>query len=448
MVTLPLSAQRTSSTPGGQSRRPPVLAPRQSAAEKKQAARSRLLGNIRKAGTTAPVWRALYVTEEMSDGEDWMPIATTTFSYDATGLTTKSVCDEDGSLTRTTFKYDANGKEIENIVETAEEGEDYLFSSRRTRTFDPVVTDFVTANTNYIWDDVESGWTPAGNIFERTVSRNAQGNVTEIIVAVPYEGNMSPTEKTTITYDEATGQAVTWSFQQYDPYAQDWGSPYTYADIEWQNTNGQLVLSSEQFLRGDNRLKKATIHDGEEEVGTLEVTYTEGKEDFVASLTYSDGSGKEVHNYTTLDGNESYREEFITYGEDDEMLGKEYTIETYDEQGNSTLYEEYLEEEGMEPELMYGMKVDYAYDEENRLLSATTHEWWGEYDEDSGEAIGGSYEPFSRFVYDGYIDATTGIATPAAAPAAPAAIYTLDGRRVNAASAKGVYIVNGKKVMR
>lgn len=56
------------------------------------------------------------------------------------------------------------------------------------------------------------------------------------------------------------------------------------------------------------------------------------------------------------------------------------------------------------------------------------------------------------YIFDGTAkktsDSTEGISAITAAPAANAAIYTLDGRKVKSAEGKGVFIVNGKKVIK
>jgi len=400
------------------------------------------------AAPAAPIWCAATIAEEIYDGE-WLPMSVTTSTYNTAGLPLVEIHDEDGLLFRTTYRYDANNQELEVIEETNEEGEGYYNSARKTYEYDTVVKDFRTATTNYVWDDVESAWTEQGNIWKRSVNRNNQGNVTDITVSVPYQGSMMPTEKTTITYDATTQKADTWSFQQYDSYLEEWGAPLTYSDIVWENTNGQLVLSSEQFVLGDNRLKSAMITDEGEDIGLLQVTYAAGKRDFDARLIYSDGTGYETHKLTTLDENGSYREEMGSYDETGAEIGFEYVIEKYDAQSNPVLYEEYFSEEGGEPELMGGTKVEYTYDEQNRLLTETQYEWTPTYDDDDN-MTGGSYEPMVRRVYSDYKDVTTGIVPPVAQQSAGIAVYSLQGVAVGTDTKKlpaGIYLVkSGNKV--
>lgn len=116
----------------------------------------------RKTAAALPIWmpesEKFYIYE---DGE-WLLMANSTLTYDKAGNPLTVTMDEDGWLTRNTYTYDSNNMMISDIEENDESGsgEEWLYSTKTTKTYDPVVTDFITSTMEYKWDDVESNWGP------------------------------------------------------------------------------------------------------------------------------------------------------------------------------------------------------------------------------------------------------------------------------------------------
>lgn len=74
-------------------------------------------------------------------------------------------------------------------------------------------------------------------------------------------------ERTDIIYDEVTGKAKTWINSTND-YGDGMQEGIKYDNIVWENTNGQIIETNEQFVTGNNRIKEAKVFKGGKEVGT------------------------------------------------------------------------------------------------------------------------------------------------------------------------------------
>lgn len=419
----------------------------------------------RKAVAALPVWmpesEEFYIYE---DGE-WLLMASSSLAYDKAGNPLTVIMDEDGWLTRNTYTYDSNNMMISDIEENDESGsgEEWLYSTKTTKTYDPVVTDFVTSTMEYKWDDVESNWGPGdkqSNKYE--VTRDDKGRVTslEISAYFSYKDSWDIDSRVDITYDAATGKAATYSYRQADEYDPATGktilgTPTIYQNIEWENTNGQILSDFDELLLGDNRFKKADLYSGEGEEEELEahfeVTYVEGKADFVCTGTSADGMEKEVHTYTTTDENGSFVEEIAYYkdeNEDGEFTEDECIRESlvmkYDKLGNCTL-EEYRgqEEPGAPYEIIGGSRTTYTYDENTGVVKeALQEEYSVEYDEND-EPLPGQYVPMGKIVYKDFKDVTA-IESVMKDSQDTKAIYNLHGIAVGVSTDNlpaGIYIV-------
>lgn len=416
----------------------------------------------RKATAAQPLWRA--ATEEfyIYDGGEWMLMDNTTLTFDQAGNPLTTVVDEDGYLTRTTYTYDANNKETSATVENDESGtgEEWIYDTRTVKTYDPVVTDFMTSKMEYMWDDVAADWGPGNKQSQRkTVTRDAQGRVTSVEITAYFSFNDSwgIVSRTDIAYDEATGKATSYAYRQADDIDPATGmavlgSPTVYKNLEWLETDGQLVGDIDDMLLGANRFTKADIYDGEGEdeipIGTYEVTYTDGKEDFVVTGLSADGMEKEVRTYTTTDANGSFTEEIAYYYDEnedgeftDDECERESLVMTYDAQGNTTL-EEYRSGD----EIMEGSRTTYTYDPTTQAVTeALTEIYSVEYDDETEEIISEGYQPMGKVVYSDFIDATvTAIGTAASATTDTVRVYNLQG--VSAGTSvknlpAGIYII-------
>lgn len=171
-------------------------------------------------------------------------------------------------------------------------------------------------------------------------------------------------------------------------------------------------------MLGANRFKKADLYSGEGEeeelVGHYEVTYAEGKADFVVTGISADGMEKEVRTYTTTDANGSFVEEIAYYTDEDENgtlteeeCIRESLVMKYDHLGNCTL-EEYHGQEmpGADDEIMGGSRTTYTYDETTGAVTEALQEEYAVIYGDDDEIVSAQYEPYAKIVYSNLTDVT------------------------------------------
>lgn len=384
------------------------------------------------------------------DGE-WFEEARTTNTYNKSGHLLKTLREEDGSTIRESYERDAQGRWTLIITETKETGdEDFSPTERRERAYDPQIDDLVVKDLKYQWDGVESAWTLYSNCFERTVVRNAQGNITSVDINSLYQGAFEPIERTAYTYDR-DGLANTYVHQQYDPWYDEWSTNDEFRNIRWQNTDGQLGREFSDYITGNNRFKSADQYENGELYARFTVTYKEGLPDYHLIRTKVDGSVREEHSYVTTDAIGSFKETIIYY-EDKDKDGtfsdkekyEEYQVVTYDERGNMIEQSQYGQEESGEPIVLFNStRYTYTYDDATDLLTSVVIEDFV-FDDDG---VNGNYVPMMKTDYSDYVDAvTTGIeGVSAAAPAdGPAVVFNLQGVAVGTSTdglPAGLYIV-------
>lgn len=260
------------------------------------------------------------------NGEDWELDGTYTMKYDQTGrLTQETMVDHDGIYLRTSYSYDDNDMVTLELVEMSEDGESYVNSSKTEREYDPIVTDLIVKNREYIWENGE--WLSNGNNYNRNVTRNELGNVTNVEIAVWYDGKYDPTSRLSIEYgDDAKATSIKESNLNYDGMDFYWEDGLTIMNISWYETDGQIV-SIEGFGLGANRIKSCDQTDGFDMVHT-DLTYD--GDNFTAEMTGTmDGDEMQgTSKYESLDEYGSYRQS-DTYTYISEWFGTMTEEETY-----------------------------------------------------------------------------------------------------------------------
>lgn len=383
---------------------------------------------VRTGETAAAIWKPYkeYGYEYNPSLQDpWVKTMEFTLDYDKRGNETfyQSADDE-----RTYTTYDENNMKIETISQKKENG-NWVSTERKTYKYDQNVHDFVIDQNYYSWDPVNEEW---NNIYSHKydIERDSEGRVTKKTKLLLYQGEYELIDRTEIVYGE-DGKAKTYTLFEVKGYEKD-GTPIIkeslrLENIEWENTNGQILHTHETFYSGDNRIKKATRYDNEELDSEIEVTYTAGKIDFKEVRTYAGGEEAEINTLTTLDDNGSFRGEtqgFYDMNEDkmfteDEMVFREYTIEMYNERKNVISSEEFASsepepdpeatmapvtrvepEEGMER--VGGSLMTYTYGDRGEILEQIIEEW---------DYVEGVYEKIMKLVSTDFRDVTTGLET-------------------------------------
>lgn len=243
---------------------------------------------LTRAENASKVWKAKTQKAFGWNGEEWELDQTYSMEYNDAGLVAVETCEDfDGHVTRETNTYDANGMLIGCLSDEAESPDaEFTPSSRLTRTYDSILTSFITSNDQQLWDG--SDWTP-GNCYTQTITRNAEGKITLMERAVLFQGKYDPTYRFEVEYGQ-DGMPISIVESEltydYDSEKYEWVTSSELTNIEWVACNGQLVSTDEIFSK-ENRIKSATML-VEDTLADLSVVYDEdGGECYSATVTFT-----------------------------------------------------------------------------------------------------------------------------------------------------------------
>lgn len=408
---------------------------------------------IAKTERAEKLWRPASQTEYMYDGEGWMLLGTTEFTYDNRGNAISTLSEDEDGTFKSVTEYDDNNMPV-SIINTSDSGDGWENDSKRTYVYDPVLHDYFTERLGYDWNGTD--WVRNYLCETNTITRNDKGGITEIVKSLPIFDNLAPAYKAVWNYDEATGMANAFSY--YVNTSGDmtplWelNDDISYHNIVWAETDGQMTEASMyDFLSGKNRISSCEVRYMDETDGYFFVEYPADKPgEYFAKETYNDPT---VIGATTrleiLDANGSYRITDCEYFDED---GNPTTEPTYigvqdftiDEHGNLVLEERYETYEESVNELMSSTKYDYTYDENGNVKELVI----AYYDFDAE-----GYIPDSKIEYGEYTDVSAGVDNIAVDKAVSATVYNLQGIPVLTGATAGdldslpagIYIFNGKK---
>lgn len=296
------------------------------------------------------------------DGDVWVLDGMYSMKFDGKGQVVEEVIENyDGTFNRTLFTYDADGMVTLRVVQSSYDGENFDNYSKTEREYDPIVKNLIVKNREYYWDGSE--WVLSGNNYDRNVTRNDAGNVTQVEIAVLFQGVFDPTNRLYVTYN-AEGKACTIreSVLNYDGREFYWEDDATVDNIVWDRTDGQIV-DLENLGSGENRVKSADIIYDEEDYTHVEFTF-DGNNFTAAMSGIEDGEKVEgTSAYEELDDYGSFRQiTSYTYASDalDTYTETETITERYDAYGNLLESKDVVEYGGYEEvyEDMHGT-VDY-----------------------------------------------------------------------------------------
>lgn len=353
---------------------------------------------------TAPVWRPLTQTDYMHDGEDWMEMGTVTFKYDRRGNCIEEIVNSDDILSRTQTTYNEYDQPLTVLVtESEDEGDTWTNTARTTYVYDSEIHDFFVDRSGYDWDDPD--WTRNYRCETNVITRNADGNITEIVKSLPYGDEMLPAYKSAWTYG-ADGRASGYGYYLFD--GSDWllYDDVEYKEIVWQQTDGQMTAFGDllELTEGANLMKSAVVYYQGEADGHYLVEYSDDLPGFLIKETTNDIN--EIGRTTrmeTLDMNGSLRMTTTEYFDEDGNISTEPTYISVqeakiDEHGNMTEFNIHETYDGVE-ELIASTLYTYTYDANGNVTEMVSQE----YDYESQE-----YFPSERIVYGEYGD-TAGI---------------------------------------
>lgn len=419
------------------------------------------------------IWRPQHETLYSYENGTWEPYASYDYTYDNVGVMTGYTLTMPKFRERHTKEYYPNGLLKSELWEYAyREGEEYgSFSPLYLETYkyDNVIYGETIEYLNNAL--VEGEWVPTKDSYRRTITRNEDGNVTQIDYRADSNGKgILPYERYDITYKD--GEADTWKLYSYDGDNQ-YSLIYHLKDIIWEETDGQLVGNMNSFMVGNNRFTSATMDNRHR--GDVDWYYTctyENDHDYHLFLDIP-AVGKNEHevqytDFVTIDENGSYQGDEIYYvdydfnGEfDEEELADHFrVVDIYDEFGNERQYEEWEVDPATFIFFMAtGESYDIDYHPEYNFKRETTMSGYtpelshGSYGDPTGK---GYWTPIQKIRAE-VIDVTTGTSgiERAKTDVNPSAYYDLSGRRVTNPNSRndnsiscGIYITSqGKKVM-
>lgn len=373
------------------------------------------------------------------NGWRWMPDDTYTYTYDKDGNIVVEDCkDAEGDYTRTVSEYNGSGMVTFKETKVSSDGVNYSNYSKTETEYDPILTKVITKNSGWMW--MADEWQKVTNNYERRITRDEDGNITSVVIAVLFNGVYDPTQRLDIKYGE-DGKAVELSEQilnfDYSSYEYFWEQGTRITDIVWDRTDGQIYDIEDLFM-GNNRLKSGLYEDKD---GLMEVTveYEEDSEAYTVTMSVSDSDEAETATtrYTPLENN-GYILEMKSWYMDSpvESVRREVRI---DDWGLTTLDGTVTEDaEGLYSEITVG---EVVYDEEGKPSTYTVRQ---HYTENSGEE-----EEYNvlRAEFSDYVDVAAAVSSVTTAGNAPKC-YDLKGLPV-AAPEKGSIVITeaGKKVV-
>lgn len=385
--------------------------------------------------------------------DEWEADTRLQTTYDASGFLVKEVEEDyiEETCTVTTYTYGDNGLDYVALSQSGDAIDDVVNSVRLDRTYDSRIPSLITKSYRYQWNG--SDWTMAANCYHRVVERDGAGNVTAVRYYTLYQGNFEEVQRVVMEYG-ADGNATAMSeYQlQYDAnYNEVWVEGYSYRDMEWYETDGQL-FNLDYIFEGANKVKSYKQYHEDEYVCAVEVTYKDGSDDFVCTATYDNGS-MSVQDWTNMANGGFINDiKFMYFDEDEDAYVTDfgmYEYEEYDVLQNLLLgyaYEYYgdgmmlynweqatceLNADGLPTTYILRMFIEDEEDEEFRapLRAGTLSE----------PPVAGLWEDEMKIEYSGF-ELLSGVESVSADGGdATVEFFSLDGRRVTD-PANGIFI--------
>ncbi|MDE6287486.1 MAG: hypothetical protein K2M00_01720 [Muribaculaceae bacterium] len=393
--------------------------------------------------SSAPVWRA-EVQHIYSYYGSWVHSEDYQTKYDSRGNMIERVTAELGSngqprsYVRVTCEYgNDNSYYTRRLTEISQDGINWEPSRLIEREYDERMPGIITVNTEYMWQG--GNWARVGNCYTRTITRNDDGNVTEVTIAVLYMGEYDPTERLVVTYgsDGLPTELTQYMLTTDNKGGFVWVEGAHYANVKWDTFDGQLV-SIDRLPSDGNHIKSAAVKIQEGVYAQVSYTYPDDNGSFVsvARAVYSGTPVTTTMTYTVVDEWGSYDYsvmESVSMGQVSIVNGssEQYRVDAY---GLETLVYVTVTEDGEEFVASHAIgdvvyNAEYGYPE-SYVLS--------EVDPESGDV---NY--LAKIEYEDYVNVAgvENVTVDANENTVPE-FFDLNGVRFNSLpSAPGVYIV-------
>ncbi|MDE5942326.1 MAG: hypothetical protein K2H14_09470 [Muribaculaceae bacterium] len=301
---------------------------------------------LNRTAANATLWRAATEQLYMWTGDEWDEIERYKNVYNEAGKLTSQLLyniengEPAGETNRTTYEYNAAGNPVMILEEISSNGVDFTVSQRIEQTYDPILENVPV--TKRQWYNINGQLHLVGNCYNRTITRNDDGNITAVEIATIYEGGFDPSIRIEITYGaDGKATAIKETDLSFDGKDFSWVDAVSYTDIEWENTDGQIYSADNLFI-GSNRIKSATCVTPHKNL-KITVDYLNDEGDYESISTgVIDGlpiTVKAEYDMLNSYGGERLTQTF-TYEEDGQTYVERYTeCIDYDKWGYITLYE-------------------------------------------------------------------------------------------------------------
>lgn len=389
-----------------------------------------------RAADNDAIWRAASQTAYAWDGRKWQLDDKYTMKYDNAGRVTEELSENFGTYYRTTYSYDDRGMETMEMVEMSEDGVTFEYSSKKEREYDPIIPSLIVKNRDYQW--IDGKWEMTGNNYNRTVTRNSDGNVTNVEIAVLFQGEFDPTIRIEVAYgDDGKATSIKESLLTYDGKSYSWVPGISITGITWEETDGQIV-EAEVYASGANRMKSLDMTE-EEDTFHAEITYDGNNYTTTVTGTAEGADMQGVSTYEQLDEYGGFRQisdAYYTY----EGEGTYHEVETYtlryDSYGNMLESKDVVSYDG-EEEIFEDLEGTVEYDPTYGYpLSYIMSEGFLDYD--TGEYV---KEYVWKIEYADYLDVAANVGEINSTGATGDTEYfTLQGIRVEKPASGNIYI--------
>jgi len=383
---------------------------------------------------STPIWRPATQTDYMYDNGEWIELGKVAFTYDIRGNAVFQDITFDEGFGQVTSTFDDYDQILSSVSTVSEDGTEWVNESKVTYAYDPVLHSYYTERMGYDWTD--GTWTQNYRCETNDITRNADGNITEIIKSLPFGSTMIPGYKLVWQYDEASGRAVGMTYYvNYNPEP-EWEvyDDVEYKNIVWAATDGQMTDEGiEAYVEGPNRISSCDAYYHDALDGHIFVTYTADGGYTVRQTSIDPDKAWVVFEKKITDANGSFVMTETDYYDENGFTTEPTFVETltvkYNDKGDIVSSEDIITEADM-TEIADAAQYEYAYDSEGRMTECAIKI----YDLDLED-----YVYSEKTVYGEYIDAVAGI-EDVSVDAADAVYYDLNGRRVATPAPGHIYI--------
>lgn len=322
----------------------PLLSSHNAMRHSGKAAKAISLKSLRTDAGQTPIWRPSSETIYIWEGGKWSHIETYQTEYYPTGKPKVELILTPGirEVTRTSYEYNSAGYPTLVLEEVSRTGTNYQVSQRDETEYDSRL-EWVAIKKRQ-WVSINGELKLAGNCYNRTITRNDDGNITFVEIATLYNNGYEPSERLAVTYgaDGKASEIKATSLTDIGNNQLEWKDAADYTEIVWESTDGQ-IYSTDRLFSGSNRIKSAKCVSGHD-VLDITIDYIDDKGSYNGVYKgLIDGLETTVETESRiLDdfGSESLRQTF-TYVEDGQTYVESYYQEiAYDAWGYQTLFED------------------------------------------------------------------------------------------------------------